>query len=78
MRLQVMICFSSLAGSVPEAAELHGFNTSLKNDLQAVANVADRIDQTSLSTFMNIIEQCKGQLLTSGIYCTKCALYNYT
>jgi len=62
-----MICFSSLAGSVPEAAELHQFNSSLKNDLQAVANVADRIDQTSLATFMNIIEECKGQLLTSGI-----------
>ena len=72
-----MICFSSLAGSVPEATELHGFNTSLQNDLQAVdqmtcrqfgqSYVADRIDQTSLSTFMNIIEECKGQLLTSGI-----------
>ena len=67
MWLQVMICFSSLAGSVPEAAELHGFNTSLQNDLQAVANIADRIDQTSLASFMNIIEECKGQLLTSGI-----------
>ena len=63
----MIICFSSLAGSVPEATELHGFTTSLQNDLQAVANVADRIDQTSLSTFMNIIEECKGQLLTSGI-----------
>jgi len=62
-----MICFSSLPGSVSEATELHGFNASIQNDLQAVANVADRIDQTSLASFMNVIEEYKRQVLTSGI-----------
>ena len=62
-----VICFSALAGSVADTTILSGFNTSLRNDLQAAANIADRIDQTSLATFMNIIEECEGQLLTSGI-----------
>ena len=62
-----MIGYSSLVGSVADTTILSGFNTSLRNDLQAAANIADRIDQTSLATFMNIIEECEGQLLTSGI-----------
>lgn len=49
------------------STKLRGFNTSLQNDLAAVANISDRIDRTSLATFMNILEGCSGQILTSGI-----------
>ena len=49
------------------STKLRGFNTSLQNDLAAVANISDRIDRTSLATFMNIMEGCSGQILTSGI-----------
>ena len=62
-----MICFSSLAGSIADTTIPSGFNSSLRNDLQAAANIEDRIDQTSLATFMNIIEECEGQLLISGM-----------
>ena len=49
------------------STKLRGFNTSLQNDLAAVANISDRIDRTSLATFMNIMEGCSRQILTSGI-----------
>lgn len=53
------------AGDV--STKLRGFNTSLQNDLAAVANISDRIDRTSLAMFMNIIDECSGQIFTSGI-----------
>ena len=53
------------AGDV--SIKLRGFDTSLQNDLAAVANISDRIDRTSLAMFMNIIDECSGQIFTSGI-----------
>ena len=47
--------------------QLSGFRVSMVNDLKAVSDTVQRIDGETVSSFIDYMEECQGQLLTSGI-----------
>ena len=55
------------SGTSSTYGRLQGFQTSLHNDMTAAAAVSEQVDHDSLLRFLDIIEHCPGQLLTSGI-----------
>lgn len=45
---------------------LQGFTSSLQNDL-AAATISQEVDRKMVATFIDVLEECQGQLLVSGI-----------
>ena len=46
---------------------MEAFKTSLKNDVEAVACVNEQLDFCEAETFIDLLDCCEGQLITSGI-----------
>lgn len=60
-----LICYlSGMAASTDSG--LQGFTSSLQNDL-AAATISQEVDRKMVATFIDVLEECQGQLLVSGI-----------
>ena len=52
-------------GSGPD--RLQSFKASLRNDVQGIKDIEERIDCKSLTSFLDALEGCQGQIIVSGI-----------
>ena len=61
------VSFAAASGSERASGALSVFSESISRDLEGIQGVQAGLDWTGVREFMDMVEQCEGQIFLSGI-----------